>query len=66
MTKEEKHLWYDLLKKLPKSFNRQKVIGNYIADAYMKSLGLKVLRYSNADINLRFDAIKQDILNNLV
>lgn len=32
MTKEEKHLWYDFLKKLPKTFYRQKVIGNYIVD----------------------------------
>ena len=34
MTKEEKHLWYDFLKKLPIKFNRQKVIGCYIVDFY--------------------------------
>ena len=34
MTKEEKHLWYDFLKKLPIKFNRQKVIGTYIVDFY--------------------------------
>jgi len=34
MTKEENHLWYDFLKKLPYTFNRQKVIGNYIVDFY--------------------------------
>lgn len=34
MTKEEKHLWYDFLKKLPITFQRQKVIGNYIVDFY--------------------------------
>ncbi|MCR5207961.1 MAG: endonuclease, partial [Eubacterium sp.] len=27
MTKEERHLWYDFLKGLPVTFNRQKVIG---------------------------------------
>ena len=32
MTKEEKHLWYDFLKKSDYSIKRQKVIGNYIAD----------------------------------
>ena len=32
MTKEEKHIWYDFLKKLPLTFNRQKIIGNYIVD----------------------------------
>ena len=37
MTDEEKHLWYDFLKKLPVTVNRQKVIGNYIADFYIAS-----------------------------
>lgn len=32
MTNEEKHLWYDFLKKLPVTVNRQKVIGKYIVD----------------------------------
>ena len=32
MTKEEKHLWYDFLKNLPVTVNRQKNIGNYIVD----------------------------------
>ncbi len=34
MTKEERRLWYDFLKALPITFNRQKVIGNYIVDFY--------------------------------
>ena len=34
MTKEERRLWYDLLKQLPTAVNRQKVIGNYIVDFY--------------------------------
>ena len=34
MTKEEQHLWYDFLKELPITINRQKVIGNYIVDLY--------------------------------
>ena len=34
MTREERHLWYDLLKQLPLTVNRQKVIGPYIADFY--------------------------------
>ncbi len=34
MTKEERHLWYDFLKSLPLTVNRQKVIGNYIVDFY--------------------------------
>ena len=37
MTDEEKHLWYDFLKKLPVTVNRQKNIGNYIVDFYIAS-----------------------------
>ena len=36
MTPEERHLWYDFLKDYPIQFNRQKVIGEYIADFYCK------------------------------
>ncbi len=35
MTPEEKHLWYDFLKKLPVTVKRQKNIGNYIVDFYI-------------------------------
>ena len=35
MTKEEKHLWYDFLKQLPLTVNRQKNIGRYIVDFYV-------------------------------
>ena len=34
MTPEEKHLWYDCLRKYPIKFARQRVIGNYIVDFY--------------------------------
>ena len=42
MTKEEKRLWYDFLKKLPQTFNRQKVIANYIVDFYCAEAGLVI------------------------
>ena len=91
MTKEERHLWYDFLKQLPETFNRQKVIGRYIVDFYcasarivieidgsqhyeqhgisadqerdraLTSLGLKVLRYSNRDVNQNFSGVCEDI-----
>ena len=35
MTPEEKHLWYDLLKKLPFNVRRQHNIENYIVDFYI-------------------------------
>ena len=34
MTKEERHLWYDFLKKQSKTMKRQKIIGKYIVDFY--------------------------------
>ncbi|MBQ4354334.1 MAG: endonuclease domain-containing protein [Clostridia bacterium] len=34
MTPEEKHLWYDFLKPLSVTVNRQKIIGHYIVDFY--------------------------------
>ena len=37
MTKEERHLWYDFLKTLSVTVNRQKIIGNYIVDFYIAS-----------------------------
>ena len=35
MTEEEKHLWYDLLKRLPVTVKRQQNIGDYIVDFYI-------------------------------
>ena len=35
MTKEEKHLWYDFLKRLPFNVRRQHNIENYIVDFYI-------------------------------
>ena len=37
MAKEEKHLWYDFLKKLPVSVHRQKTIESYFVDFYIAS-----------------------------
>ena len=95
MTKEERHLWYDFLKGLSVTVNRQKVIGDYIVDfycasaklvieldgsqhfeetnkeqdrirdEYLSSLGIKVLRYSNLDVNKNFEGVCSDILLNI-
>ena len=35
MTPEERHLWYDFLKRLPVTVRRQYTIGNYIVDFYI-------------------------------
>ncbi len=96
MTKEESHLWYDFLKKLPITVNRQKVIGRYIVDfycaeaqivieldgsqhyeskakkrdadrdAYLASMGITVLRYTNFDIKRNFKAVCDDIWNHVM
>ena len=42
MTKEERRLWYDFLKQLPVTVNRQKVIGHYIVDFYCASAKLVI------------------------
>ena len=34
MTKEERHLWYDFLRRYPIKFLRQKILGKYIVDFY--------------------------------
>jgi len=91
MTKEERRLWYDFLKKLPLNINRQKVFGKYILDfycakartaieldgsqhyeekgmeadkerdLYLKEHGIRVLRYSNYEVNQKFEAVCEDI-----
>ena len=42
MTPEEKHLWYDFLKKLPLTVNRQKNIGEFIVDFYIASKNIVI------------------------
>ena len=34
-------------------------------DEFLKRMGIKVLRYSNFDINVHFEAVCEDILNNV-
>lgn len=42
MTAEERHLWYDFLKKLPVPVKRQKNVGNYILDFYIPNAKLAI------------------------
>ena len=37
-----------------------------VRDAYLLSQGLTILRYTNADINIRFQEVCQDIWNHLL
>ena len=34
-------------------------------DTALNKLGITVLRYSNADINIRFDAVMKDLYHNI-
>ena len=91
MTEEERHLWYDFLKGLPVTVNRQKVIGRYVVyfycaeaklvieidgsqhydiqgmesdahrSAFLESFGLKVVRFSNRDIDRNFSSVCEQI-----
>ena len=42
MTREERHLWYDFLRDYPVRFNRQKILGKYIADFYCAKANLVI------------------------
>lgn len=42
MTPEEKQLWYQFLKKLPITVNRQKNIGEFIVDFYISSASVVI------------------------
>jgi len=42
MTPWERHLWYDFLRKYPVTFQRQRVIGNYIVDFYCEKAKLVI------------------------
>ena len=95
MTPQEKHLWYDFLKRLPLTVKRQKIVNGYILDFYISSAhiaieldgsqhhtpenleadkkrdedlrfrGIRVLRYSNSDIDNDFYSVCKNILSAL-
>ena len=48
MTREEKRLWYDFLRKYPVRFLRQKVIDNYIVDFYKRPRKISVFFRSDS------------------
>ena len=68
MTPEEKHLWYDFLKKLPVTVNRQKIIGDYIVDFYIHSASIAIeidgIQHK-ARANAEKDDIRDKALNSL-
>ena len=68
MTKEERHLWYDFLKKLSVTIHRQKVIGQYIVDFYCSSAKLVIEIDGSQHYrqeNREADVIRDKYLNSL-
>ena len=58
MTKEERHLWYDFLKQLSVTVNRQKVIGKFIVDFYIASA--KIVIELDGSQHYKDDGIAKD------
>ncbi len=68
MTKEERHLWYDCLKELPITINRQKVIGNYIVDFYCADAKIVIELDGSQhfeDKGIEYDAKRDEYLKSL-
>ena len=68
MTPEERHLWYDFLKKLPETIHRQKVIDAYIVDFYCASASLVIEldgSQHRKEQGIEADRIRDEYLNSL-
>lgn len=68
MRKEERYLWYDFLKNLPITVNRQKVFCKYIVDFYIASSKIVVELYSSQhyeDSGIENREKRDAVLNNL-
>ena len=66
MTKEEKHLWYDFLKRLPFAVKRQHNIENYIVDFYIANRKLVIeldgVQHSTPD-SIEYDRVRENALS---
>lgn len=68
MTPEERRLWYDFLKSLPITVNRQKMIGNYIIDFYIHSRKIAIeldgIQHYSAE-HIKKDKLRDEYLSGL-
>ena len=66
MTPEEKHLWYDFLKKLPVNVRRQHNIENYIVDFYIAKKKIVIEldgRQHGEEKHVQSDQIRDEFLS---
>ena len=63
MTPEEKQLWYQFLKRLPLTVNRQKNIGNYIVDFFIAQKRI-VIEIDGLQHNLPENKAEDEIRDN--
>ena len=65
MTRHEKHLWYDFLRKYPIKIYKQRIIDNYVADFYCHQARLVIELDGSQHYTLQGemrDAVRSDIL----
>jgi very-short-patch-repair endonuclease len=67
-TKEENHLWYDYLRSYPVQFNRQRIIGEYIADFFCSKAKL-IIEIDGSqhyeEKGLEYDIVRTQYIENL-
>ena len=66
MTPEEKHLWYDFLKRLPLTVKRQHNIENYIVDFYIaeKKVVIEIDgKQHRTEVHQEADRIRDEVLS---
>ena len=65
MTKQEKHLWYDFLRKYPVKWYRQRSIDRFIVDFYCHSAKLIIELDGSqhyTEDGIAYDSIRSDVL----
>ena len=68
MTPEERHLWYDFLKKLPITVKRQYVVGSFILDFFIPSANVAIELDGSQHfepVARESDRLRDEYLNNL-
>ena len=66
MTKSEKKVWFDILKKLDTKWVKQRIIGSYIVDFFCFEIGLAIeIDGESHEGQMEYDQSRTDFLNSL-